>query len=109
MLPACEPRPVLTRRGICIKIYILRSEWINTSCLLKEGRKENINIGGKKERENSTKFFCKLHQSFAALEIIDLIADIIIKCLKFLDRPSVKGDHVYCVERTGRRTSWCGH
>jgi hypothetical protein len=91
MLPACEPRPVLTRRGISIKIHILWSEWINTSCLLKEGRKENTNIGGKKERENSTRLFCELHQSFAARKIRDPIADTIIKCLKFMDRPSVKG------------------
>jgi len=56
----------------------------------KEGGKENINIGGKKEKENSTRVFCKLPQSFAALKIRGPIVDTIIKCLKFMDRLSVK-------------------
>ena len=47
--------------------------------LLKEGRKENINTGGKKERENSTRIFCKLPQLFTALEIRDPIADTNIR------------------------------
>jgi hypothetical protein len=56
----------------------------------KEGRKENINMGAKTERENSTRVFCELPQSFAALKIRGPIADTFIKCLKFMDRHSVK-------------------